>query len=95
MISHNDQGLLLDVKLTPNAKVNEICDIRESVVYIKLNAQPVDGKANKALIDYLAKQFKTPKKDVLILKGLTSKNKRIQINNPRQYPDILKAYSTN
>ena len=48
---------------------------------VKITAQPIDGKANKALIEFLSKQFKVPKSYFEILRGETSKDKTILIKN--------------
>ena len=44
---------------------------------IKVTAQPIENKANKALIEYLSKQFKIPKTNIEIIKGETSKEKTL------------------
>ena len=53
----------------------------EEFVKIKITAQPIDGKANKALIEFLSKQFKVPKSYFEIIRGETSKDKSVLINN--------------
>ena len=45
-------GFLLNLKILPNASKNEII-ISEDGIKVKITAQPVDGKANKALIEFL------------------------------------------
>ena len=76
MVKQTDNGIIANIKISPNAKKNEI--IREGeIVKIKITAQPVDGKANKALIEFLSKYFKIPKTSIQILKGETSKEKTI------------------
>lgn len=46
---------------------------------IRLHAQPVDGKANEALISYLADMLDVPKNAVNISHGHTSKRKTVEI----------------
>ena len=46
---------------------------------IKITAQPVENKANRALIEFLSKMLKVPKTKIEIIKGLTSKEKTISI----------------
>ena len=67
---------MVSLKISPNAKKNEIIK-DESGIKIKITAQPVEGKANKALIEYLSKTFKVPKTSVEIVKGDTSKEKTV------------------
>lgn len=76
MIKETADGLITIIKISPNAKKNEIIKT-ETETKIKVTAQPIDGKANKALIEFLSKTFKIPKNSILILKGETSKEKTI------------------
>lgn len=64
----------LTIKVIPKAKKNEIKGER---VYLK--APAVDGKANKALIEFLAEHYKVKKRQISILKGLKSRNKVVEI----------------
>ena len=76
MIKHNKDGLMVTFKIVPNSSKNEIIKT-DATIKIKITAQPVDGKANKALIEFLSKQFKIPKTSIEILRGETSKEKTI------------------
>ncbi len=50
------------------------------LIKVYLTAPPVDGKANHALIKFLARHYNVSKSSVGILKGEKAKNKIIQIN---------------
>lgn len=76
MIKSVDQGVIINLKISPNAKKNEIIKDNK-FTKIKITAQPIDGKANKCLIEFLSKEFKIPKTSIKILKGETSKEKTI------------------
>ena len=76
MIKQTDKGIVVSFKISPNARKNEIIK-DESGIKIKITAQPVEGKANKALVEFLSKQFKIPKTSVQIIKGETSKDKTV------------------
>lgn len=76
MLKETKDGLIVNIKIVPNSKKNEIIR-EEEFVKIKITAQPIDGKANKALIEFLSKNFKIPKTSIKILKGETSKEKTI------------------
>lgn len=76
MIKETKDGIIINIRISPNAKKNEII-VSESETKIKITAQPVDGKANKCLIEFLSKEFKIPKTYIEILKGDTSKEKTI------------------
>lgn len=76
MLKETLDGIVVNIRISPNAKKNEIINDGD-IIKIKITAQPVDGKANKALIEYLSKNFKIPKTSIKILKGETSKDKTI------------------
>ena len=76
MIKQTKDGLVLRIKISPNSKSNKII-LEEDFAKIKITAQPIEGKANKALIEFLSKKFKIPKTSIKILKGETSKEKTI------------------
>ena len=69
-------GILLNLKISPNASKNEII-ISEDGIKVKITAQPVDGKANKALIEFLSKELKIPKTSIEVVKGTTHKEKTL------------------
>lgn len=76
MIKDTQNGLLITIKISPNSKTNEIIKT-DNETKIKITAQPIDGKANKGLIEFLSKKFKIPKTSIQIVKGETSKEKTI------------------
>ena len=80
MIKDAENGLLIGLKISPNASKNEFIISRDEIK-VKITAQPIDGKANKALIEFLSKSFKVPKTYFEIVKGETSKEKTILIKN--------------
>ena len=76
MIKESKDGLLVQFKISPNSSKNEIIKTEEGVK-IKITAQPIDGKANKALVEYLSKEFKIAKTYIEIVKGTTNKEKTV------------------
>lgn len=76
MLKETKDGLIAHIKISPNSKKNEIVR-EEEYTKIKITAQPIDGKANKALVEFLSKNFKIPKTSIKILKGETSKEKTV------------------
>lgn len=73
-----EEGLTVSLKISPNASKNEIIKTEDGVK-VKITAPPVDGKANKSLIEFLSKTFKIPKSSIEILRGETSKEKTLLI----------------
>ena len=51
-------------------------------IKIRLAAPPVDGKANEALVEFLAGEYGVPKRNVTIESGLSSRQKRVSIWRP-------------
>jgi uncharacterized protein (TIGR00251 family) len=71
--------MIKEVKVIPNSKEEKI--YQENGIYkIKIKEPALDGKANLALIKFLAKEFKTKKRNIKILKGEKTRNKIIEIN---------------
>ena len=87
MIRDTKEGLIIRVKIVPNSSKNDII-LEDEFIKVKVTAQPIENKANKALIEFLAKKFKVPKTSIEILKGDTSKEKtllfKIYDENKRQ-----------
>lgn len=76
MIKNTSDGLIIHIKIVPNSSKNDIV-IEEEFIKVKVTAQPIENKANKALIEFLSKFFKIPKTSIEILKGETSKEKTL------------------
>ena len=69
----------LDIRVIPNAARTSIVGHREGAVVLKVNAPPRDGKANKAVMVYLADVFGVPRSRVHLLLGEKSRHKKIEI----------------
>lgn len=69
-------GIVLRVKISPSASKNEIIK-SEDGIKVKITAPPVDGKANKCLVEYLSKLLKVPKTSIEILRGETAREKTL------------------
>jgi len=73
--------IFLKVYINPKAKKNEIVGIFNGYLKIKISSPPVEGKANKTLLQFLSKLFNIPKSKIKIAKGEKSKEKIIEIEN--------------
>lgn len=82
--SFQDISLLLNsdgeirLRVVPGAKVEKLA-IENSTLKIWVRTAPEDGKANRAVITFLAKTLKLPKEAVTIISGHTSRDKRARI----------------
>ena len=72
-------GITLTVSVEPRSAKAGIQVIRGDSLKIKLTAPPVDGAANKQLVEVLAKEFRVKKSAITIVRGETSKNKIVYI----------------
>ena len=68
-LKNSDKPLRIKIKVIANAKNNSIEQFDKEILRIKINKPAVDGKANKAIIEYLSKIFSVPKSYITILKG--------------------------
>jgi uncharacterized protein (TIGR00251 family) len=55
---------------------------------VRLAAPPLDGKANAELIRFLADAFGVPQRNVLLLRGETSRAKTVRVTSPRKMPSL-------
>ena len=69
----------LNVRLQPRAKKDEVVGLRGAQVVIRVNAPPVDGKANAALIAFVAKRAGVAKSSVTIVRGQASRDKVVRV----------------
>lgn len=81
--------LILHCHLQPKAARDEISGRHGDSVKIRIAAPPIEGRANAALIKFLAKTFGVAKRDVSIISGELGRTKRVRIHAPGQMPDSL------
>jgi uncharacterized protein (TIGR00251 family) len=72
-------GVRLHLFIQPKSSKNQIVGPHNGMLKIKIAAPPVDGEANSALIEYLAKFFKVPKRSITLVKGDTGRQKTVDI----------------
>ncbi len=78
-LSQTGSGFKLAVQISPNGKKSEILSATDDALRIRLQAPPVDGKANEALIRFIADLLDLPKSRVQITHGFTSRRKLLEI----------------
>lgn len=76
MIKITNDGIIANIRIIPNSSKNDIIS-EGDILKIKITAQPIENKANKALISFLSKICKIPKSSIEIIKGETSKDKTL------------------
>jgi uncharacterized protein len=74
------EGLILSIRVTPKSSKNEIVGLHETAaITVKVSAPPDKGKANRAVVEVLAKALRVPKSSLAIVSGETSRNKNILV----------------
>jgi len=71
---------ILKVYLQPKSSKNEVVGPYRDGIKVKVTAPPVEGKANEALIRFLAKGFGISPSCIEIIKGLHSREKTLRIS---------------
>ena len=74
------EAVRFSVRLQPRASKNEIAGLQGSSLKVRVTAPPVEGLANKALIDFLSHSLKTSRRNVCIISGHTSRTKVVEIS---------------
>ena len=69
------QDLWLSVYVQPGAKSTQWAGLYGDSIKVRLSASPVEGKANEALCQFLARAFSCAPRDVAVLRGQTSRQK--------------------
>ncbi|MCX5751342.1 MAG: DUF167 domain-containing protein [Candidatus Saganbacteria bacterium] len=75
-IKERKNGVTVEIKVQPQASKNEFI-AEPHWLKVKLSAPPVEGKANRALVGFLAAYLRIGKKSVQILKGEKSRHKTV------------------
>ena len=75
--SETAEGTILNVKAQPRSSKAGVDGLLGDAVKVRVRCAPVDGKANKELVETLADAFGLPKSRVAFKSGETSKQKRI------------------
>ncbi len=78
-IRESGGGVTFAVKVHPRAKKNAITGEMGEALKIALTAPPVEGRANQALVDFLAEVLRVPRASVSIAAGQSSRNKVIRV----------------
>ena len=76
-LSETPEGVILNVRAQPRSSRSGIDGVLGDAVKVRIKCAPVDGKANKELIETLTDAFDLPKSAVVFKGGETSKTKRI------------------
>lgn len=80
----------ITVRIIPNAKTNELVGHETGAWKIRLNAPPIEGRANEALIAFLSDVLDCSKSEIRIVRGLGSREKVLEIPGYVSFPPATK-----
>jgi len=81
-LAPHGQGCVLHVAVSPAARRTTADGLHDGCLRVRLTAPPVDGKANDALLDWLAAELDLPRRGVRLLRGQTSRRKQVEVDAP-------------
>jgi uncharacterized protein (TIGR00251 family) len=79
MIQDINGGVVFTAKVIPGSSRTTVCGLLGGMVKIKVASPPEKGKANRSLIEFLAKQLGVKKNAISIVSGQTSPIKQVQV----------------
>lgn len=87
----NGDVLTLTLHVQPGAKRTEVAGLHGEALKIRLAAPPVEGRANEALLKFIAESFGVPLRQVELIQGGQSRHKVVAITGSKVEPEILLA----
>lgn len=81
--------ITLILHVQPGAKKTAVAGLHGDALKIRLAAPPVEGRANEALLRFIAELFKVPLRDVELKQGEQSRHKRVEVRGSQVRPDSL------
>jgi uncharacterized protein len=73
------EELIISFRIQPGAPRNEVTGCTDEGWRIRITAPPVEGKANRKLIEYLSEIFDIPRSNITIIRGVAGKNKMVAL----------------
>ena len=78
-ITEKDGGVTLDIAVKPRSSREGVGPVQGDRLVVAVNAPPVEGKANEAVVRVLAETFGVPRSRVAIVRGETGRRKTVRI----------------
>ena len=88
-LRRDGDDLLLEVRVQPRASRTEFAGLVGTRLKIRLNAPPVDGRANAALVEFVAGACDLSRTRVTLDKGTTGRDKRLRLHGLASIPPAL------
>jgi len=87
----NGEIITLTLHVQPGAKRSEIVGLHGEALKIKLAAPPIEGRANEALLKFIADLFAVPLRKVELMQGGQSRHKVVAVIGSKVEPEGLLA----
>jgi uncharacterized protein (TIGR00251 family) len=81
--------ITLTLHVQPGARQTTVAGLHNAALKIRLAAPPIEGRANEALLRFIADFFKVPLRDVELKQGEQSRHKRVEVRGSLINPDSL------
>ncbi|MEK6750044.1 MAG: DUF167 family protein [Pseudomonadota bacterium] len=81
------ETLILEIHLQPRATKDEVVGPHGQRLKIRLKSPPVDGKANAALLRFIADLCAVPMQQVSLVRGDTQREKTVAVVKPKKLPE--------
>ena len=78
-VRREGERLVFTIRVIPRASANAVTGERDGVLLVRVTAPALEGKANDAVVALLAKALGTPRGAVRLVRGATSRTKRISV----------------
>ena len=83
------QRLVLSIYVQPGARASEVAGIHGDSLKIRIRAPAVEDRANEALVEFVAKQLGVHARDVTLVSGARSREKRLAVSVDCNPLDLL------
>lgn len=79
MIEGTESGVRLHLYVQPGGKMSEVLGEHDGALKVRIQARPVEGQANAAIVDFVAKTFGVSRSKVNLIRGEKSRQKVVEI----------------
>ena len=80
--AYSQTRMLIRVHATPNAREVSVTKVDESLFEVRVDERAINGRANKRLLEIMAKYLGVPKSKVFIVRGAKTRDKIIEVLEP-------------
>ncbi|MFA5960290.1 MAG: DUF167 domain-containing protein [Tatlockia sp.] len=86
---YTNGNLILTLHIQPGAKSTLVVGLHGDALKIKLASPPIDGRANDALLRFIANRFDLPLQHIRLIRGEKSRRKVVEVRNCNQNPESI------